>query len=252
MASRRSTKNSKVLWTCPHWFRLSWTLSYHGQKQSRQDLLFQMCHQENNSAHRMGFSRHNKGVYGQLHPKGIHLSWPQNGLVSGIPPQAFRSFLVLYISFQLSRRISQYGSMNGGIHTDLRPTYYHQQYSKASTATSSKLRDYITSKQFSSTRNSKYHGFSAGVTKSFSTTILQINFQWAYSENTKSSGGTNSIGTYAQKQQSVNSSPQAKNFNIRSIKFLTKQTLQKLPNPLIRLQQQSKKIPTLKTNSSNS
>ena len=99
--------------------------------------------------------------------------WPSIGHSSSDPSIIHGSSHSILIAL----KNSQYGFMNGGSHTDLQPIYYHQQHSKASIGTFFKPKDCITSKQFNTTKNSKYHGFSAGATKSHNTTVLQTNSQ---------------------------------------------------------------------------
>jgi len=136
---------------------------------------------------------------------------------------------------QTVKKIFQYDSMNGGIPTDLQRTFYRLQYSKGSIFTYSKPKDYTMWRQSNSTKNSRSHGFSAGVTKLPNTTVLQINFQWASSESSKLNGGTNSIKRYVLISQLLNSSAQAKNSNIKFNRLLRRQILPSLQNLLIKL-----------------
>ena len=77
---------------------------------------------------------------------------------------------------QTVKKIFQFGSMSGGIHTDPQQIFYHQQYSKASIPTYSKPKDYTMSRQYSSTENSRFHEFSVGVTELLNIIVLPTNF----------------------------------------------------------------------------
>ena len=59
---------------------------------------------------------------------------------------------------------------------DPQQIFYHQQYSKASILTYSKPKDYTMSRQYSSTENSRFHGFSVGVTELLNIIVLPTNF----------------------------------------------------------------------------
>jgi len=145
----------------------------------------------------------------------------------------FTDHLIIHgssLSIQTVKQSSPYGSTNGGIHTGLLQTYCHQQHSRDSTTIYSKQKDYIILKQFSFTKNSKYHGSSAGAIKSPNIIALPTNSRWAYSESSKLNGGTNLTWLYAQSQQSTNSLALARKFiskSNRSLNELTPPQLQR-------------------------
>ena len=129
------------------------------------------------------------------------------------------------------KKIFQFGYMSGGIHTDPQQIFYHQQYSKASIPTYSKPKDYTMSRQYSSTENSRFHGFSVGVTELLNIIVLPTNFLRVSSENSKLNGGANLIKLSVRTQQLLNSSPPAKNSNIIFNKLPSKRILPLLQNP---------------------
>ena len=77
---------------------------------------------------------------------------------------------------QTVKKIFQFGFMSGGIHTDPQQIFYRQQYSKASISTYSRPKDCTMLRQYNSTENSKFHGFSAGVTELLNIIALPTNF----------------------------------------------------------------------------